>query len=66
MIVFVNDDPEELPEGASLSDLKAKLGLKDKGFAFSKNEQIVPQCDHSNCILEDQDHIIVIEATQGG
>lgn len=66
MILFVNDETQELPEGATLKDLKDKLGIKDQGIAFARNEEVVPLMEHSTCKLKEQDRIIIIQATQGG
>ena len=67
MKVFVNDEPNEIEEGSTLKDLRNQLGLvQDDGFAFARNEEIIPHTIHDQTSLVELDRIVVIQATQGG
>ena len=67
MTVFVNDEPKELTEDASLGELTKLLGLAEtKGRAFALNNVIIPKIKLDQTRLNEGDHILIIQATQGG
>ena len=67
MKVFVNDDSNEIEEGSTLKDLRNQIGMvQNEGFAFARNEEIIPHAVHDQTFLAELDRIVVIQATQGG
>jgi thiamine biosynthesis protein ThiS len=67
MRIFVNEESNDIQEGSTLKDLREQLGIvKDEGFAFAKNEEIIPHAVHEKTFLAEFDRIVIIQATQGG
>ena len=67
MKIFVNDESNEIEEGSTLMDLRKRLGMvQDDGFAYARNEEIIPHTVHDQTLLGELDRIVVIQATQGG
>ncbi|MEC9342198.1 MAG: sulfur carrier protein ThiS [Pseudomonadota bacterium] len=66
MHVTVNGSPEELQEGATLTDLIDKMGLAGKRVAVEKNHEIVPRSRHADERLTDGDTLEIIQAIGGG
>jgi sulfur carrier protein len=67
MVIRVNDQPREVVPGSSLADLVGELGLAErKGLAIAINDEVVPRSTWLNRALVNNDHVLVIQATQGG
>lgn len=66
MIITLNDKPHELPEGASLADFVAGLGLADGGVAVAIEGSVVPRADWPSTRLADGQKLILIHAVSGG
>jgi sulfur carrier protein len=65
--IYLNDQPLALPGPATLTSVIAGLGLSDrKGIAAAVNGEVVPRAAWATRMLEEQDRVIVIRATQGG
>lgn len=66
MQVFVNGDPLELREGASVSDLVATLTDDPRGIAIERNREIVPKSKHGETMLAEGDRLEVVQFVGGG
>ena len=66
MKVFVNGDEFEIEDGASLSDLVAKLTDDPRGVAIERNREIVPKSLHDQTILQQGDRLEVVQFVGGG
>ena len=67
MIVHVNDQPRTLAGDTTLAGLLRELGLADrKGVAIAINDEVVPRSRWPAHPLAETDHVLVIQATQGG
>ena len=67
MIIRVNDQPREVAHDLALADLVQDLGLADrKGVAIAINDEVAPRSTWSTRTLAASDHVLVIQATQGG
>lgn len=67
MIIRVNDQPREVANDLALSDLVRDLGLAErKGVAIAINDEVAPRSTWPTRALVASDHILVIQATQGG
>ena len=66
MQVFVNGDPFELEDGASVSDLVAKLTDDPRGVAIERNREIVPKSKHAETMLSEGDRLEVVQFVGGG
>jgi len=67
MTIRVNDQSREVSAGLVLADLVRDLGLADrKGVAVAINDEVAPRSTWSTRMLAESDHVLVIQATQGG
>lgn len=67
MIIRVNDQPREVAAGLALTDLLSDLGLAErKGVAVAINDEVVPRSTWPARTLTESDHVLVIQAAQGG
>ena len=67
MKIYLNDDLKIIEEGLSLAMFLENLEMHDlSGWAFAINEEIVPTETLSEISLNEDDRIILVQATQGG
>lgn len=66
MQVFVNGDPLEIEDGASVADLVSKLTDDPRGMAIERNLEIVPKSQHGTVMLEEGDKLEVVQFVGGG
>ena len=67
MIVSVNDKPLNVHEKATIIRLLEQLSLSTvRGIAVAKNQHVVSKKDWPETKIEENDHITIITATQGG
>ncbi len=65
--LLVNSKPYRLPEPVSLADLMLANQLdQSSGIAVAVNDWVVPRTDWQATLLQNQDKITIITATQGG
>ena len=66
MRVLANGDPVELPEGATVEDLLAALGLGGKWVIVERNREPVARADLGVTVLIEGDQIELVRAVAGG
>ena len=67
MNVIVNNKTIELPDASGINALLAQLNIASpQGIAIAVNEQVVPKSEWERCVLNDNDAVLLIRATQGG
>lgn len=66
MLVQVNGENMELPEGATIAALIERLTLTGKRLAVEVNEDIVPRSQHPQFALTEGDRVEVVHAIGGG
>ncbi|MDQ3393048.1 MAG: sulfur carrier protein ThiS [Bacteroidota bacterium] len=67
MHIFINKEKTEIGKGQSLGDLLLELNIAAfKGIAIAINNNIIPKASWEIQHLQDQDHVTIIKATQGG
>jgi sulfur carrier protein len=67
MEVTINQERQELQEGLTVAQLIAAYGYESgDGIAVAINEEIVPKHKWDDRVLEPDDEVTVIQATQGG
>jgi sulfur carrier protein len=66
MRLTVNDQPRDLPDGASVADLVADLGLGSARVAVEVNRQLVRRADHPGHVLQANDRVEVVTLVGGG
>lgn len=66
MTVIVNGTRWDLPEGASLADVLARLDVPGRGVAVALNGAVVPRDSWPATALADGAGVEVLTAVQGG
>ena len=66
MEIQLNGQPHELPEGATLADLVAELGLTGKRYAVEIDGELVPRSEHAGRVLREGERVEVVQAIGGG
>lgn len=66
MKVLANGDPVELPDGATVEDLLAVLGLGGKWVIVERNREPVARAELAVTVLVDGDQIELVRAVAGG
>ncbi|WP_407431237.1 sulfur carrier protein ThiS [Arcticibacter sp.] len=67
MKITINQQVFEVSERSSLqSIISEKLGGNTKGMAIAVNDNVIAKEAHPSYLLQPNDSIIIIQATQGG
>ena len=66
MRVVANGDSVELPEGSTVEDLLAALGLGGKWVVVERNREPVARADLGTTVLAEGDRIELVRAVAGG
>ena len=67
MTVFVNENPQEMPEASDLSFLLHEIGIEEPvGVAVAVNGAVVQSDEWAETYLSANDQVLVVQATQGG
>ena len=64
--VMVNDEQRALPDGATVADLVATLGLGARRIAVEVNRAVVPRAAYPSTTLREGDAVEVIHFVGGG
>lgn len=64
--VTVNDEPRDLPAGASVADLVAALALGPRRIAVEVNRAVVPRAEYAARRLAEGDTVEIIHFVGGG
>jgi sulfur carrier protein len=67
-MITVNGAPAELPDGATVAQVVARLvgGHKGRGVAVAVNGEVVPRRSWESTAVDAGDRVEVLTATQGG
>ena len=66
MDVVVNGSPREIPDGLTVKDLVAHLGLAGGPVAVEINREIVPRAEHATRPVAKGDAIEIVHFVGGG
>lgn len=66
VIITMNGEPREVPDGRTLEELLAELSVQPKGIAVELNEAVVPRSVHATTTLRDGDRVEVVSLIGGG
>lgn len=67
MKVYVNGDPREVDDSATLADLVAPAGEgTPRGIAVAVDGSVVPRAEHARTGLHEGARIEIVTAVQGG
>ena len=67
MNIIVNQNPEEVKDNISVSELLTHFKMEEKqGIAIAIGMQIIPQSEWDTTIIDENETINIITASQGG
>jgi sulfur carrier protein len=66
MLLHLNGEPGEFPEGLTVASLVAHLGMKADRVAVELNLEIVPRASWQSTALKDGDKLEVVHFVGGG
>jgi sulfur carrier protein len=67
MEITLNDKKHTISENTSLYEIVfSQLGDKQKGVAVAVNDSVIPKSNWEKHLLNANDTILIIKATQGG
>jgi len=61
-----NGAPREIPQGMTVAELVAELGVGDKKFAVERNREVVPRAELDRVTLQEGDEVNVVTLVGGG
>ncbi|MGU3501384.1 sulfur carrier protein ThiS [Mycobacterium sp. C31M] len=65
MIVLVNGEDADVPDGTTIEELVRQLGFGDKGIAVAVDWEVLPRSSWDT-VLTDGARVEVVTAVQGG
>ncbi len=66
-MIYINDKAQPFEKEQSLTDLLKNLKMDvNKGIAVALNNKVIPRSEWNNCIVNRNDKLLLIKATQGG
>ena len=66
MKIVLNGTEREVPEGATVTDVLAELGLKSEQVAVERNRELVPRAQHAATVVAEGDSLEVVTLVGGG
>ncbi len=67
MDITLNNKTHSVSENTSLYEIIfSQLGDKQKGVAVAVNDSVIPKLNWDTHIIQSNDNILIIKATQGG
>jgi sulfur carrier protein len=66
MRLTVNGAAHEVPDGITIRDLVARLGLDGGPVAVEKNLEVVPRAEHAHAVLREGDVVEIVHFVGGG
>ncbi|MHB9010689.1 MAG: sulfur carrier protein ThiS [Ignavibacteriaceae bacterium] len=66
-MIYINDEEYPFAEEESLETILLQLNIyASTGTAVAINNVVIPKIEWNNYLINDNDEIIIIKATQGG
>ena len=67
MNIYINNKLQELPGKSKITDALDALNITaQKGIAIAINNNVIPHTEWETHLLQPEDKVILIKATQGG
>ncbi|MDY8135029.1 sulfur carrier protein ThiS [Aquimarina sp. 2201CG5-10] len=66
MTVNVNNQSKSILENSTIEKLLEQLAIVPKGIAVAINNQVISKETWNQIVVKNDDHITIIQATQGG
>jgi sulfur carrier protein len=64
--IKVNNTAHQFEHNCSLKTILSELNIVVSGIAVAVNQNIITKSDWNNTILNNNDEVLIIKATQGG
>ena len=64
--IVVNGNKHRVEDKSYLDEFLHEFLKEAKGVAVAMNQQVIPKSQWSECILKDNDELVIIKAVQGG
>lgn len=64
--IRVNGEDRQVPDGHSVADLLADLGLGDRRVAVERNREVIPRAQHGSTRLAAGDRLELVTFVGGG
>jgi sulfur carrier protein len=66
-MIYINDKTYDFVQTQSIDDLMRTLKMDiGKGVAIALNNNVIPRSEWRSCVVNRNDKLILIKATQGG
>ncbi|OFX26214.1 MAG: thiamine biosynthesis protein ThiS [Bacteroidetes bacterium GWA2_31_9] len=67
MLITVNSNKKEIEANSCLADvINNSVITGERGFAVAVNNKVIPKTNWEQYILNENDNILIIKASQGG
>ena len=66
MQLTVNGADRQVPDGITVRDLVAHLGLEGGPVAVERNREVVPRAEHASAVLREGDVVEIVHFVGGG
>ncbi|MBW1295257.1 sulfur carrier protein ThiS [Aquimarina litoralis] len=66
MTINVNNQEQIIPENSSVTSLLDQLSIAKDGIAIAINNEVITKNKWNQTLIEVDDNITIIQATQGG
>lgn len=64
--VSINDQPQQLPAGSTVSQVLQQLGYQCEEIAVAINMEFVPRSEYEERVLLERDCVEILAPVQGG
>jgi sulfur carrier protein len=64
--IYVNNSSREVRLNTTVSEILSQLDILSKGIAIAINENIILKGEWNSTVVNSNDNILIIKATQGG
>jgi sulfur carrier protein len=66
MVIQVNGSERDVPDGATVTEMLAALGVPARGVAVAVDGTVIARTNHDQTVVPDGAHVEVLTAVQGG
>lgn len=64
--IYVNNSSREVRPNTTVSEILSQLDILSNGIAIAINENIILKGEWNSTVVNSNDNILIIKATQGG
>ncbi len=66
MTISLNNTQQHIETGISIATLLHSKAITRQGIAIAVNNTVIPKAQWEQTLLQENDHVTIIQATQGG